>query len=111
MSSPFPIIKQGSYYTVTWPSFENIKKMESNLKLLEILFEQIKVDQAKLILVNEKLYSIDMTLWFDKNALTLNWDDLMRNHDVCGVAFPKEDQAKQLQDILEKRYLWKALKT
>ena len=111
MSSPFPIIKQGSYYTVTWPSFENVRRPESTNKLLEILFEQIKVDQAKLILVNEKLYSIDMALWFDKNALTLNWDDLMRNHDVCGVAFPKEDQAKQLQDILEKRYLWKALKT
>lgn len=109
MSSPFKLntLKQG--YTVTWPTFENIQGNSTCFNLLKLLFEQIKVDEAMLILNKDQMVTIQGSIWYSGHGEKYSeW--LMSQYNVTGVAFKKINQAEELRDELEKRYMWKLLK-
>jgi hypothetical protein len=99
-------------WSVEWPTFRNITDKVTGRKLLTILFEDIKCFNVGL---GVKLNSGEMdTLWVDYK---LYWQDkegkytdyLEDMYEIGGVVFTEKEQALQLQDILEKKYIWKVL--
>lgn len=112
-NSPFEIYKTERNRWIThWPTFKNIKDADTGLKLLDILFGQIKCDEVGLaILLHGGEYD---TLWISYSAWATDVNDLhaeyiMDMYEIRGVVFHKESEALQLQDILEKKYIWKIL--
>lgn len=109
MNSPFTIneVKQG--YTVTWPSFYNIRGNPTCFNLLKLLFEKIKVDEAMLLLNKDQMVTIQNELWYTKRGEAYSeW--LMSQYDVTGVFLKQKDQASKLKEEFEKKYMWQLLK-
>jgi hypothetical protein len=99
-------------WSVEWPTFKNITDKVTGKKLLRILFEDIKCYEVG---IGVKLNSGEMdTLWIKSN---LFWQDkegsytnyLEDMYEIGGVVFLYKNEAEQLQDILEKKYIWKVL--
>lgn len=111
MSSPFVIEKVRSEYKVTWPAFHDIHGNDSCYNLLKVLFDDIKVDNAKVFLTSmDNLMIISADIWYSKSAHQYSeW--LMSQYSIIAVLFEEEKQAKKLKEILEKRYMWKVLKS
>ena len=112
-NTPFEIYKTERDRWVThWPTFKNIKDTSTGLKLLDILFGQMKCDEIGLaLLLNSGEYD---TMWISYSA----WARDVNNHfseyvqdmyEIRGVLFHTQSEAEQLQDILEKKYIWKVL--
>ena len=109
MSSPFVINKTRNYYTVTWPGFHNIHGNPTCYNLLKILFEQIKVDEAMVLVNGDRTFTISSEIWYIGHGEQYSeW--LMSRHSILGAVFKEEKQANMLQEELEKRYMWKLLK-
>lgn len=112
-NSPFIINKStNDHWVVTWPTFKNIRDSVSNIKLLDILFGEIKCDQAGLAILlkgneHDTLW-INSIVWYQDTKQQYG-DYLERMYEIRGVVFNKQDQAQKLQDILEKKYIWKVL--
>lgn len=111
MSSPFVIEKVRNSYRVTWPAFHDIHGNPACYNLLKILFQDIKVDTARVFLTSmDNLMNINSSVWYDKSAEQYcEW--LMAQYSIVGVLFDDQVQAKRLQEELEKRYMWKVLKS
>ena len=110
MSSPFEIniAKQG--YAVTWPSFHNIYGNPACYNLLKILFDQIKVNEAMLLLNDNNMVTINSIIWYSNQGEQYSeW--LMSQYNVTGAVFKKKSEAEELQTELEKRFMWKLLKS
>lgn len=109
MSSPFEIHQTKNHYVVTWPSFRNIQGNLWCYNLFKILFEQIKVDSAT-ILINNQHLSVGSHIWYDKihRGAWCHW--IGSTHEITGALFNEEKQAILLQEELEKRYMWNLLK-
>jgi len=99
-------------WSVEWPTFKNITDKVTGKKLLTILFEDIKCFHVG---IGIKLSGGEMdTLWLDSK---LYWQDtegsytnyLEDMYEIGGVVFMHKDEALKLQDILEKKYIWKTL--
>lgn len=109
MSSPFILNKVSKGYTVTWPTFHNVQGNPECFNLLKLLFEQIKVDEAMLLLGEDQMVTVGGSLWYSGHGEKYSeW--LMAQYNVTGVAFKKINQAEELRDELEKKYIWKVLK-
>lgn len=96
-----------------WPKFENIKDSVSNIKLLDILFGEVKCIQAGLsiMLNNNAEYDtlwIDSVVWYQDTKQEYG-DYLQDMYEIRGAVFHNEDEAIKFQDILEKKYIWKIL--
>lgn len=111
MNSPFVIEKVRNEYKLTWPSFHDIHGNPACYNLLKILFDDIKVNYAKVFLTSmDNLMTISADIWYSKSAHQYSeW--LMSQYSIIGVLFDDENQAQKLQEILEKRYMWKVLKS
>lgn len=110
MSSPFVIEQTKKHYTVTWPGFHNINGNPACYNLLKILFDQIKVDSSMLILNGQNMVTINNIIWYQGEGERYSeW--LMSQYSITGAVFKEERQAIMLQEELEKRYMWKILKT
>lgn len=113
-NSPFKIYETEKNRWVThWPTFKNIKDTSTGIKLLDILFGQIKCDEVGLqLLLHGGQHD---TMWIRYSAWArdvngLHSEYLQDMYEIRGVVFYKETEALQLQDILEKKYIWKILK-
>ncbi len=113
-NSPFVINDlPNNNWSVEWPTFKNIRDSVSNIKLLDILFGEVKCHQAGLaIMLNSGDYD---TLWIN----AIEWyqytdykygDYLEQMYEIRGAVFHQESEARKFQDILEKKYVWKILK-
>ena len=109
MSSPFILSELKHKYTVTWPSFHDIRGNESCYNLLKMLFEKFKLDQAQLLLNKDNMVTIDAHVWYSNSGMNYSeW--LMSQYNITGVVFDSKEHATDLQTELEKRYMWKLLK-
>ena len=94
-------------------SFNKFNKLSYSLKLLDILFGEIKCFEVGLGLL---LHGGDMdTLWLSYSVWAQDnnhayGEYLMDMYEIRGVVFRKEEEAIKFQDILEKKYIWKILK-
>jgi hypothetical protein len=110
MSSPFAIEKAKNHYLVTWPKFRDIHGNPSCYNLLKILFEQIKLDEAMLLLNGQHMVTVSSEIWYlGRGEDYSEW--LMSQHSITGAIFNQEYQASMLQEELEKRYMWRLLKS
>ena len=112
-NTPFEIYEtENNRWATHWPTFKNIKDTETGIKLLDILFGQIKCEEVGLqILLHGGEHD---TMWIGYSAWARDVNDLhseyiMDMYEIRGVVFHKESEAVQLQDILEKKYIWKVL--
>jgi hypothetical protein len=109
MSSPFVIEQTTKHYTVTWPGFHNIYGNPACYNLFKILFDQIKVDEAMIIVNDQHMITVNVVIWYQGHGEAYSeW--LMSQHSITGAVFKEEKQAIMLQEELEKRYMWKLLK-
>lgn len=110
MNSPFVITNLTSGHTVTWPPFHNIYGNPACYDLLKILFDQIKVDEAVLLLNDDNMVRIKPEVWYSNQGEQYSeW--LMSQHNVTGVVCKNKNEAEKLQVELEKRFIWKVLKS
>lgn len=99
-------------HVVHWPTFKNIKEADTRLKLLDILFGDIKCDEVGLGLL---LHGGGMdTLWISfiswaQDTSNTYSEYLMDMYEIRAVVFRHKHEAEQFQDILEKKYIWKVL--
>ena len=113
-NSPFELYAtEHGNHVVHWPKFTNIGDVDPRIKLLDILFGEIKCLEVGLALM---LHGGDMdTLWLNYSVWAQDnkheyGEYLMDMYEVRGVVFRKEEEAIKFQDILEKKYIWKILK-
>ena len=111
--TPFKIQKtESKQWAVYWFTFKNIKEVDSKLKLLNIVFGQMNCNEVGLaVLLQDGEYD---TLWLNYKVWAqnseLNYADyVMDMYEIRGVVFHTQAEAKQFQDILEKKYIWKVL--
>lgn len=111
MSSPF-ILNQvdADKFKVTWPSFHDVQGDDTFYNLLKILFVDVKVNQAHLLLNQDQMVTIQPIVYFSKSVTNYS-DWLMSQYNVKGVMFDDINHAKHFVEILEKRYMWKILKS
>lgn len=113
MNTPFELHKTtADRWVVDWPTFKNIRDTGTGVKLLDILFGEIKCHQVGLALLLNNNES--ETLWIDFSIWATDTKNhyaeyLMDMYEIRGVVFHKEHEAIQFQDILEKKYIWKIL--
>lgn len=108
MSTPFVIDYVGNLYTVTWSGFHNINGNPTCYNFFKILFEQIKVDEATVIVNGQHLLTVSLEVWYTDGERYSEW--VMSRHYISGAVFREQKQAILLQEELEKRYMWKLLK-
>lgn len=112
MSSPFKIEKTIKGYAVSWPTFHDIQGNNACFNFLQILFVDMKLDQASVLLSGNgegNIMHISAELWYSDHAKQYSeW--LMSQYNIKGAMFNEQNQAEKLQEILEKRYMWKLLK-
>jgi hypothetical protein len=108
MSSPFVIEQTKNNYLVTWPGFYSIHGNTTCYNLLKVLFDQIEVDEAMLLLNGQHMVTISSHIWYSGQGLNYSeW--LMSRHSITGAIFKQEKQSLQFLDILEKRLIWHSL--
>lgn len=116
MSTPYVIndLPNGTY-SVTWPGYEYVlvNNPGKALRLLEILFEVVGVDEA-IIGVQEQgrdvtsyMY-ISNILWLEDRGRELMAKRLS-NYVVPGVRFTDIYQAEKFKDHMEQRLIWRQL--
>jgi hypothetical protein len=113
-NSPFIVNKStNDNWVVSWPTFRSIRDSVSNIKLLDILFGEMQCYQVGLaILLRGNEYDtlwIDAIVWYQDTKKQYG-DYLESMYEIQGVVFREQHEAEKLQDILEKKYIWKVLK-
>ena len=113
MSSPFKIEKTNKGYAVSWPTFHDIQGNNACFNFLQILFVDMKLDHASVLLSGygegKNIMHISAELWYSNHAQQYSeW--LMSQYNINGAMFDHQYEAEKLQEILEKRYMWKLLK-
>lgn len=110
-NSPFIITDAvNKKYTVSWPTFRDIREVEVKIKLLDVLFNDLK------------LFDVGLAIKFNQEEMDVMWinqfaflghpeiDQFMQDHyDIVGVVFEKQFDAEKFKDWLEKKYIWKLL--
>lgn len=111
MNSPFIIEKTKDNYKVTWPAIHDIHGNDSCYNLLRVLFVDMKVESAKVFLTSmDNMMTVSADIWYNRRAQQYS-DWLMSQYSIVGVLFDDISNAEKLQEILEKRYMWKILKS
>jgi hypothetical protein len=113
MNSPFILTSNNNkIFTVSWPTYNDIRETELKLKLLELLFNKFNTPDVGLVIEfnNEE---VDI-MWINEFAYVLHpeIDQYMYDHyKIVGVAFEDLSKAELLKDWLEKKLVWKILNT
>jgi hypothetical protein len=99
-------------HVVHWPTFKNIKDAGTRVKLLDIVFGEVKCFEVGLgILLQggdcDTLW-LDFIVWAqdDRHKYAEYLEDM---YEIRSVVFRNEDEAIKFQGILEKKYIWKIL--
>lgn len=103
-------------WSVSWPGYEYhmVSTVNKAHNLLKILFEDIKVDRARLAILwqNEtdlnraRTLEIDAAAWWGDDSATA---DYLAGNVVLAVKFDQLKQAESLKNNLEQRFLWRRL--
>jgi len=112
-NSPFELYTtEKNNHVVHWPTFKNIRDVDTRIKLLDILFGEVKCFEVGLGLL---LHGGGMdTLWIKFSAWAQDTSHtyseyLMDMYEIRAVVFSNKHEAEKFQDILEKKYIWKVL--
>ena len=109
--SPFVITQYDKFVTVTWPTFDNIREVDTKNKLADVVFTESKADEVGFVVeLNNKEYDV---LWINLSAFYLknNYVEyLLDMYSIKGVAFRNKMEAEVIQEWLEKKYIWQLLK-
>lgn len=108
--SPFVITQYDTFVTVTWPTFENIREVDTKSKLADFVFKESKAYEVGFVVVlSNKEYDV---LWINVEAHFLTNDYveyLLDMYSIKGVAFRSTAEAELIQEWLEKKYIWQIL--
>lgn len=111
MNSPFILTDlENKKYTVSWPTLEDIRQADTKIKLLKVLFNEIKVYEAGLV-IKHNVDEVDI-LWIKESAYyaSPDYDIYLHDHyEIVGVAFIDLLQAENFKEYLEKKLVWKIL--
>jgi hypothetical protein len=117
MTTPFIIndLPNGTY-SVTWPNYEYdvVNDAGKALKLLEIMFDVVGVDEA-MIGVQESGRDNDWRTWHISNMLWVeehsreHMAKILADYVVPGVRFTDVYQAEKFKYHMEKLLAWKQL--
>jgi len=108
------IVNHQDFYMVLWPKYGNIREIDPKLRLLDLLFGQLKLYTIGLVEFNTNsknpwLTWINEEIWLqDKSGNYNNWVE--RTFKINGIAFKEMQYAVQFKDILEKAIVWSELK-
>ena len=102
-------------WSVSWPGYEYhvVNTPDKGQKLLDILFEQVKVDKACLAVIfthnntsRHQIMEIDFAAWANKNSMIgCHLDGFL----VEAVKVNTVQQAETFKSILEQMYVWRKL--
>ena len=111
MNSPFILSNEfRNTHIVSWPTFNDIRHVETKIKLLEVLFKHIKVNEAGLLLkYNQDELDI---MWIPMSTYyqTPEIDSYMQDYyEIVGVCFNDKEPAELFKDYLDKKLVWKIL--
>lgn len=110
MNSPFILTRTTDKYSVSWPTFHDIRGNPACYNLLKLLFETMQMNEVVLMLNNDQKVTLNGTVWYSNNGdKYAEW--LMAQYNITGVIFKEKAKAEYLQDYLEKKYIWQLLKT
>jgi hypothetical protein len=113
MSSPF--VKhsiEDNYWCVSWPHWPQQVFSIKNNRLMDIVFDTIKCDEAGILL---KLYADNSDiLWIDSYVYERDTEKtysfyLEEQYEIIGVVFTAEKYASDFFDWLEKQFMWMIL--
>lgn len=117
MTSPFVIndVPDGTW-SVCWPGYEYqvVNSPGTALKLLEILFEVVGVDEAMIGLYERgrdndwRTWHISIMVWLEDQGREL-MASRIADYVVPGVKFTDIYQAEKFKDHMDKRLAWKRL--
>lgn len=112
----FDIEQRGRYFNVTWPGHETRVVTTPNRArlLLEILFDQIKVNCAVLLLTDgtrKDMLHINLQLWWNSpEDCSYHIIKGLGDFRVAGARLDNQTQAENFVENLEKRIMWNRLK-
>jgi len=113
-NSPFELYTtERDNHVVHWPTFKNIRDVDTRIKLLDISFGEVQCFEVGLGLL---LQGGDLdTLWIKFSAWAQDTNHsyseyLQDMYEIRAVVFRDKTEAIKFQDILEKKYIWKILK-
>ena len=115
-NSPFTLSELIDTWAVSWPKWKNIKEFDTKKKLLSVLFDDIKCDEVG-IAIAISMFGDDIdVMWIPLNtwAQDINGDYaayLEDMYEIKGVIFKHKDEAIRFKEYLEKKLVWKILKT
>ena len=108
--SPFVITQYDKFVTLTWPTFDNIREVDTKNKLADMVFKESKAYEVGFVVeLNNKEYDI---LWInvELSYLKNNYVEyLLDMYSIKGVAFRTKTEAEVIQEWLEKKYIWQLL--
>lgn len=111
MDSPFIITDlENKKFTVSWPKHADIRGVDAGIKLLNVLFGELKNNDIGLVIkLNNDEVDI-MWIEFSAWAQTPDIDRYMHDYyDIAGVAFNQLSSAERFKEWLEKKLGWKIL--
>ena len=112
-NTPFPITTlQNNKFVLSWPNWDNIKQFDTKKLLVDLLFKDMKVNEAGFVL--DTYDGKADIMWVDEYWWMRDVDGeyakyLEDMYTIKGVAFNSEVEALKLQEYLEKKYIWKTL--
>lgn len=117
VNSPYVIndLPNGTY-SVTWPGHEVVlvNNPGKALRLLEIMFDVVGVDEAMIGIQQPgrdndwDTWHISNMLWFDEQGRE-HMARQLAEYNIPGVRFTDIYQAEKFKDHMEKRLAWKRL--
>lgn len=112
--SQFNIINSDKGFLVTWPTdkFVPIRTRSGFENLLKFLFEECKIDIARLMI--ERLDDWEI-LYVDSVSFYQNYQDYLadainKRYVVTGIVAKTEKEATMIRDRLDRQLMWKILK-
>ena len=112
MTKIFPIDSlSNGHHIVSWPSLRGIKRTPIKRKVLSTLFGELKFARVGFCISLNKGYDV---MWMESSIFLQDKDDsyneyLVDMYEIQGIALSNIGDAFQLQEWLEKKYMWAVL--
>lgn len=112
MNSPF-ILENNSknIYTVSWPKFHDVRHVDKKIKLMELIFVELGIDNEVGFVIKFSLDELNV-MWvrpqsyFYKSELDNYVQDF---YEIVGVSFRSLSEAEKFKEYLDKKLVWKIL--
>ena len=110
MHSPFVLTDiKNNLFPVSWPTFHDIREVETKIRLLDTLFKL-------------NMYEVGLVIKYNQDEVDIMWihhmsylghpeiDQYMFDHyQIIGVAFHESSEAESFKEWLDKKLVWKIL--